>query len=74
MDIDFLMTARPIRLATSEFQRRTHHKRRINKKWRKRYGIVETNMMPHGMVITTEDGALYMTKRTFEEIYKERKV
>ena len=59
----------PIYIATKEFQRRKHHKKRINKKWLKRYGVIEYNMMPHGEVFFNEvDGVFYMTKRTFEKL------
>lgn len=61
----------PIHIATKEYQRRKHHKKRINKKWRKRYGVIEYNSMPHGQVIFNEfDRVLYMTKKTFEEVKK----
>ena len=54
----------PIFIATKEYQRRKHHKKRINKKWRKRYGVIEYNSMPHGQVIFNEvDRTLYMTKK-----------
>ena len=59
----------PIYIATKEFQRRKHHKKRINKKWLKRYGVIEFNMMPHGEVFFNEvDRVFYMTKRTFEKL------
>ena len=61
----------PVFIATREYQRRKHHKKRINKKWRKRYGVVEYNSMPHGQVLFSETGrVLYMTKKTFEEVKK----
>lgn len=61
----------PVFIATKEFQRRKHHKKRINKKWRKRYGVIEYNSMPHGQVVFNEiDRVLYMTKKTFEEVKK----
>ena len=61
----------PIYIATKEYQRRKHHKKRINKKWRKRYGVIEYNLMPHGQVIFNEiDRVLYMTKKTLEEVKK----
>ena len=57
-------------IATKEVQRRKHHKKRINKKWRKRYRMIELNSMPHGEVIMMDNGVLWMTKRTFEQIRK----
>ena len=63
-----LLTGYPIYIATIEIQRRRHHKKRINKKWLKRYGCIEINKMPHNEVVMTDDGVLWMTKRTFEKI------
>lgn len=61
----------PVFIATKEYQRRKHHKKRINKKWRKKYGIIEYNSMPHGQVVFNEvDRTLYMTKKTFEKFKK----
>lgn len=64
-----LLTGYPIYIATKEYQRRKHHKKRINKKWRKRYGVVEINMMSHGQIMEL-NGALWMTKQTFKELKK----
>lgn len=60
----------PVYLATQEFPRRKHRKKRINKKWRKRYGCYELNMMPHGEVVMMDNGVIWMTKRTWLEIAK----
>lgn len=68
-DYKALLTGYPIYIATKEIQRRKHPKKRINKKWQKRYGVIESNSMPHGEVIMI-DRALWMTKRTFEQIRK----
>lgn len=68
--IEALLTGYPIYIATKEIQQRKHHKKRINKKWRKRYGMIELNSMPHGEVIMMDNGVLWMTKRTFEQIRK----
>lgn len=57
----------PVFIATKEFQRRKHHKKRINKKWRKRYGVKEVNSLRYGQVIITSN-AVYMTKKTFEDL------
>ena len=63
-----LLTGCPIYIATQEFQRRKHRKKRINKKWQKRYGMVELNSMPHGEVIMTDNSVLWMTKKTCQEL------
>lgn len=70
-DYKALLTGYPIYIATREIQRRKHHKKRINKKWRKRYGVIEYNSMPHGEVIFNEiERVFYMTKKTFIELTK----
>ena len=65
-----LLTGYPIYIATKEIQRRKHHKKRINKKWKKRYGMIELNRMPHGEVVIMDNGVIWMTKRTFEVLAK----
>ena len=61
----------PVSIATREYQRRKHHKKRINKKYQKKYGVIEYNLMPHGQVVFNEvDRTLYMTKKTFDEFKK----
>ena len=57
-----------IYIATKSFQRRKHHKKRINKKWLKIYGTCEINMMPHNQVVMMDDGVIWMTKRTWEQL------
>lgn len=57
-----------IYIATQEHQCRKHRKKRINKKWRKRYGVIEFNTMPHGQAIMMDDGVIWMTKRTYEKL------
>ena len=67
-DYEALLTGYPIYIVTKEIQRRKHHKKRINKKWRKRYGVIEYNSMPHGEIVIMDNGVIWMTKRTFEQI------
>jgi hypothetical protein len=70
-DYKTLLTGYPIYIATKEIQRRKHHKKRINKKWRKRYGMIELNSMPHGEIFFNEDDRMfYMTKKTLQELQK----
>ena len=66
-----LLTGYPIYIATQEFQRRKHKKKRINKKWRKRYGMIELNSMPHGEIVMMDNGVLWMTKKTYQRIKAE---
>lgn len=63
-----LISGNPIYIATKTFQRRKHHKKRINKKWQKRYGYYELNYMPHNEVIMMDDGVIWMTKKTYERM------
>lgn len=69
-DYKTLLTGYPIYIATKEIQRRKHHKKRINKKWKKRYGMIELNSMPHGEVVMMDNRVICMTKRTFESLRK----
>lgn len=69
-----LLTGYPIYIATQEFQRRKHKKKRINKKWRKRYGTVELNSMPHGEVVMMDNGVIWMTKKTFKELFPQSRI
>jgi len=69
--VDFL-NGIPIYIATKEIQVRKHHKRRINKKWRKRYGVIEYNLIPYGEVVFDKiNRVLYMTKKTYIELKKQ---
>ena len=63
----------PIYIATKTVQRRRHHKYRINKKWRKQYGVVEYDMIPRGKVIMF-DGKLWMTQKDFDIIVEQIKM
>lgn len=59
----------PVYITTTEYQRRTHHKQRINKKWRKRYGVVEVDPLSPGQMIMM-NGVLYMSKQTFNDVLR----
>lgn len=69
-DYNALLKGYPIYIATKEIQRRKHHKKRINKKWLKRYGNIELNLMPHDEIIVDGNGfpAIRMTKKTYQEL------
>lgn len=70
MTIDKLFFGHPIYIATKEWQKRKHHKKRINKKWLKKYGTYELNLMPHNEVVMTNDGVVWMTRKTYKMIKK----
>ncbi len=59
----------PIRIATKKYQRRKHRKKRINKKWQKRYGFSEYDMMPYGQVMMMNN-EIWMTEKTYLELWK----
>lgn len=63
-----LYSGYPIYIATKEIQIRKHRKKRINKKWRKRYGCIEINMMPHGEIAIMDNSVIWMTKKTYQEL------
>lgn len=43
--------------------RRKHKKKRINKKWRKRYGVYNTGLRP--LAVRLIDGKYYISRRTY---------
>ncbi len=57
----------PIYIATKTYQRRKHHKYRINKKWKKRYGVYEFNLIPKGQIMVMDD-VIYMTLEDFNKL------
>lgn len=63
-----LLYGHPIYIATHVYQCRKHHKKRTNKKWLKRYGCYEINMMPHNQVMMMDNGDIWMTKHTWEQL------
>lgn len=48
-------------------QRRSHKKKRINKKWRKRYGTVSTPI-EKGQCIVVKGAGVYMSRKTYNTI------
>ena len=52
---------------TKDIQRRTHKKRRINKKWLKRYGY---KCVPDNDKIILSNNKLFMTKGAYEKVKK----
>ena len=55
-------------LITKDIQRRKHKKRRINKKWLKRYGY---KCVPDNDKIIVFNNKLFMTKGAYERVKKE---
>lgn len=52
---------------TKDVQRRTHKKKRINKKWLKRYGI---KIVPDNTKILLMNNTLMMTGKCYEKLRK----
>lgn len=52
---------------TKDIQRRTHKKKRINKKWLKRYGM---KIVPDNTKILLVNNTLMMTKKCYEKLKK----
>lgn len=49
-------------------QARTHKKKRINKKWKKRYGMIE---IPWDKVLVTDDRKIFCHPKMFEKLKAE---
>lgn len=55
-------------------QNRTHKRKRINKKWAKRYGFSRYNTLEDGKVVQSVlDKTLYMNPRTYDGLQAELK-
>lgn len=52
---------------TKDIQRRTHKKKRINKKWLKRYGM---KIVPDNTKILLVNNTLMMTEKCYEKLRK----
>ena len=52
---------------TKDVQRRTHKKKRINKKWLKRYGM---KIVPDNTKILLMNNTLIMTEKCYEKLKK----
>ena len=52
---------------TKDVQRRTHKKKRINKKWLKRYGM---KIVPDNTKILLVNNTLMMTRKCYEKLRK----
>ena len=52
---------------TRKIQNRTHKKKRINKKWAKRYGFTISETLKNGETYMM-DGKLYMNQHTYTQL------
>ena len=60
----------PVIIAPSKRQRRTHKKKRINKKWLKRYGYIYYGNGIEDNQTFTFNGCLYMNKNSYLALKK----
>lgn len=63
------VSAVEIIITTKRTQNKKHKKKRINKKWAKRYGYTEYEIQEKGKFIF-KDGYVYMTRSDFELLKK----
>lgn len=56
----------PIILTTKSIQRKKHRKKRINKKWAKKYGFIEIDVQADEIIFSEDK--LFVTKRGFEKL------
>lgn len=54
---------------THKVQIRTHRKKRINKKWAKRYGFRVYDILEDGKIIMI-GGIMYMNRKTHDDLHK----
>lgn len=67
---NLIMSGLPVIIVpSSKRQNRTHKKKRINKKWAKRYGFTTYEILEDGKVVTI-GGTMYMNQKTYEALRK----
>ena len=65
--INYLGGTPIIIVPTRKIQNRTHKKKRINKKWAKRYGFIIYERLENGETYMM-DGKLYMNQHTYTQL------
>ena len=68
-DMDSLLYGMPIIIDGMKVQRRKHRKKRINKKWAKRYGFHYYSNLKNGDTVIF-NGKIYMNHWTYEQLRK----
>ena len=69
MDLRSFNGANIIVVPDSLRQNRTHKRKRINKKWAKRYGFSRYNALEDGKILQSVlDKTLYMNPRTYNDL------
>lgn len=67
---NLMMNGTPVVIVpNSKSQNRTHNKKRINKKWAKRYGFTTYEILDNGKVLIF-GGVMYMNQKTYEALRK----
>lgn len=65
-----MLNGTPIMITASiKKQNRIHRKKRINKKWAKRYGYAYYDILEDGKVVMI-DGVMYMNRKTHDALHK----
>ena len=67
-----LLNGYDIIITTKKHQIRTHKKKRINKKWAKRYGFMYFDIQDRGQAVIV-GSTIYMTQRDFDDLKEEMK-
>lgn len=62
-----LLNGYDIIITTKKHQIRTHKKKRINKKWAKRYGFMYFDIQEKGQAVII-GSKIYMTQRDYDEL------
>lgn len=65
-DIAKFLTGIPIIITTRTIQNKKHKKKRINKKWLKKYGTTDYEIQPDDCLII--DGKVYVTRSAYERL------
>lgn len=63
----------PIVITTRRHQNRKHRKKRINKKWLKRYGYEDYELQTDDVIIDRYNKKIYIKLSIYEKMLKERK-
>ena len=71
MDLSSFSGANIIVVPDNLRQNRTHKRKRINKKWAKRYGFSRHNALEDGKIVQSVlDKTLYMNPRTYDGLLR----
>ncbi len=60
----------PVIVTTQTRQRRIHKRNRINKKWKKRYGMIRHEVQDCDIMFNKFDGRFYVTETGYNNLLK----